>query len=423
MNRRTWLALGVALGLAIATWWTARAPADSHRAAVAVRSPESPAPDVSQTAALRTVRVLLGGGPRSSWKVRIDGPYQVTAVDHWKVLAQGPRLTSYDVQSSDAGIQIGDRTFDASAIHIRVIESGALWVGERRYRGDLRLIRQHGDKLSAINLVPLERYVASVVAGEMPDAFPPSARQAQAIVARSYVLWHQQTSGQASQFDVYDSPRSQNYQGMEARRPSGELWKIETPLALEAAQLTEGMVCTFRGKLFCTYYHAVCGGGTLHGHQVFPEAAPPLLSVPCQDCQPGPHYHWNTSLSHTELERRLDDYLRPQGRTLGALLDIEMVLDGTDTAHGVPSQVRLIGEKQALVMDGVELQFRVFSGVLRSPCFRIEKQEETYQFVGRGWGHGVGMCQWGAKHRGAAGRDCLEILRYYYPGCDLTVVR
>lgn len=416
MNRRTWMALGLALVLAAATWWVSQLPAVGG-------GPPAAAPAQSATdLQTRTVRVLLRGDARTSWPLRIDGPYRVTAADHWRVLAQGSRLDPYEVVANEEGIRIGDHTFAEPEIYIDVGKSGSLWVGDRRYRGDLKIVRKTGDRLAAINVVPLESYVASVVAGEMPDSFPPAARQAQAILARSYVLYQMRTFGQASQFDVYDSPRSQNYQGMEARQPSGEVWKIETDSARQATELTASVVCTFRGQLFCTFYHAVCGGATLNGHEVFPGAAPPLVSVPCEGCAPGPHYRWEKTLSQAELSRRLDEYLRPRGRTLGKLLDVQMDDEG-NPGSGSPSKFRLLGEEQTLTATGVELQFRMLSGVPRSPTFRIERDGDNYHFQGRGWGHGVGMCQWGARQKALDGHDCVAILKYYLPGCDFTVIQ
>src|SRR5690606_26674136 len=106
-------------------------------------------------------------------------------------------------------------------LEVKVHQAATLWVDGTRYRGDLRLLAQPDGRLSAINLVELEDYLASVLPAEMPVSFGSAALQAQAIVARSYALFQMKTYGPGNNFDVYDSTRSQVYRGLQFTDASG----------------------------------------------------------------------------------------------------------------------------------------------------------------------------------------------------------
>src|SRR5690606_37508645 len=112
-----------------------------------------------------------------------------------------------------------------------------------KYRGTVRLHRVGRAKLLAVNVLPLEDYVAAVVDAEMPAAFPIAARQAQAIVARTYAISCRREATHRL-FDVYASPRSQNYLGVVYRGTGGRLLAGETPAGRAAAEATAGIVCT-----------------------------------------------------------------------------------------------------------------------------------------------------------------------------------
>ncbi len=155
-----------------------------------------------------------------------------------------------------------------------------------------------------LNVVRLEDYIASVVDGEMPAAFPEAARQAQAIVARAYALFSDAAPRLANQplFDVYASTRSQNYGGYQYRGRDGRRFAAESASSRHAADQTAGMVCLADGKLFCTYYTAVCGGRTASGADVFNDRRCRPESVDCPWCHDAELFRLDPGAA---LERRL----------------------------------------------------------------------------------------------------------------------
>jgi stage II sporulation protein D len=363
-------------------------------------------------------------------ELRVDGPYRVQPVDDWRVLAQGDRLTPQSVEVLPDGFRIGSRTFSVTRLEIIPVRHPTLWVGDAQYRGTVRLVRRSGGAMVVINVVDLEDYLASVLNSELPADFPDAARQTQTIAARTYALYQMKSVAATSDYDLRGDTSSQVYRGVQYRRGRDRL-AVETPDSRQVVDQTHGIVATYRGRLFCTYYSAICGGRTTHGEDVFDDAAPPLKSVPCEWCQGSKYYRWEQDVSRPALEAKLDEWLArqqaaPAGRgtqaprRIGRLARIDVVGDG-ETGH-VP-QVRLTGDAGSTELSAYAFRLAIDPRELKSGFFQVEARGEVFHFQGRGWGHGVGLCQWGARGQALEGRTAIEILRYYYPGSTLVAVQ
>ncbi len=379
-------------------------------------------PSVSEAinSSVPPVRVLLRGGAKNALQIRVEGPYRVVPPNDWRVLAQGESLEASEVAATSDGIQIGGRSFPLDRIMVVPISSGNLWVGDRRYRGRLLLVRRDGDRVSAINIVLLEDYLASVINGEMPGDFPPAARQAQIIAARTYTLYQQKTFGQGRDYDVHDSARSQMYRGVEYRDKTDRRMLAETADSRKLARQTRGIVLMYQGRLFCSYYSAVCGGHSIDGRALFRDATPPLVGVACDDCRDAENYRWERSIDRATFHERVNGYLANQGENLGRLLSVEVAKQ----APGVLPTVTITGEDGSLEISTDTFRSSVLeAGTLPSSMFTIEADARQVLIRGRGWGHGVGLCQWGARHQASAGHTAAEILQHYYPNTTLGWVR
>ena len=364
------------------------------------------------------VRVLLGSAARPSWTLKIDGQYRILAPDGWRVVGQGMRLGATEVSATDDGLRIGERTFPEGRLKIEVAESGTLWVNQRRYRGQLSLVRQEDRRVSAINSVDVEPYVASVVNGEMPADFPPAARQALAIAARTYVLYQMKARGAARDFDVYDNTRSQVYQGIEMTDAAGRRLAVETAESRRVAADTRGIVLFYQGKVFCPYYGAVCGGHTGRGSDQFRDAAPPLVGVPCGACNDAPRFRWRVETASEPVLQRLTAYLARTGQAVGA---VESIL-ADDPAAGRLGEVTITGERgKVKISSAVFREEAVGARELPSAYYALNWRPPQLTIQGRGWGHCVGLCQWGARGKALTGSDCAAILGHYYPGSTLAV--
>jgi len=287
-------------------------------------------------------------------------------------------------------------------------------VADKPYRGRLRLVKRPDGVVWAINVVELEAYLASVVNGEMPPTFPLAAREAQAIAARTYAVFDMKTSGLKRDFDLYDSVRSQHYPGM--------AW--ETDAGWHAVENTRGKVGTYAGKVFCAYYSSCCGGRTADARWVpsfADHAVPCLTSVVCPYCKHPDNkgYAWPPQpVPKAELTRRLAAHMKTQGTEIGPVRQVHVDATYPD---GRVRMVRVVHEQGEVRVPGSTFRLKVVgSRVLRSTRFTAEDRGDRVVFRARGWGHGVGLCQWGARGMADAGSNGLQIIQFYYPGSTLA---
>ncbi|MEK6262619.1 MAG: SpoIID/LytB domain-containing protein [Planctomycetota bacterium] len=389
---------------------------------IAVRSPvvasakrlATPRPSTSAASKSTLIRVNVTPGGDDSFQLAVTGEYSIRAVDSTRELFKGAGLSSSRVEPSKNGLKIGRSTFATTRLEVVPKSDPAIRVNGHLYRGIVRLFRRTDGRVSAVNVLPVEEYLASVVDSEMPASFPEAARQAQAIVARTYALYQKEHADPASVYDLFASQRSQKYLGVEYTDASGRRLAGESESSRRAVASTREIVCQHQGRLFCTYYSAACGGRTTNGSELFEDAAPILKSVPCEWCRDSSYYRWSADVGKQDLLRELKEL-----RSLSTLASIQQT---AGPGGGVISRFRIGDGKQSLSVSGVELRDRLPAGTLRSPHFSLALKKDVVRVEGRGHGHGVGFCQWGANGQARAGRSCFEIVRHYYPGAELSVV-
>ena len=300
------------------------------------------------------------------------------------------------------------------------LQSPAIWIDGHQYRGTVRLFRQRDKTLIAVNALPLEEYLASVVDSEMPADFTAAARQAQAIAARTYALVQMRSAGSSAEFDVYATSRSQRYLGVQYRNAAGRRLAGESAGSRRIVRQTAGMVCTFRGALFTTYYSAVCGGRTTQGSALFSDAAPPLQPVVCDWCRPSEKYRWKREVPKENVSAALSRYFANQGQPFDRLASIKNL--AVESVTGFP-EFEVSDNRRRYRISATVLRRQLADRGIHSPQFTVRDAATTLVFDGRGHGHGIGMCQWGARGLGLAGKDCLQIIDYYYPGSRTVRLR
>ena len=375
-----------------------------------------PARGASAAEKMPIIRVGLLAEPIRSLTIEVSESFVVKPVGSEKVLYKSGPIGPTAISAGAAGIKLGKRELAVSQIEIVPAKSPAVWVAGHQYRGKVRFQRQGTSAITAVNVVPLEDYVASVVDSEMPAAFPVEARKAQAIVARTYALYQKQVAEPAAIADLFASTRSQKYLGYQYREGT-RLLAGESQAGRKIAEATRGRVCCYRGRIFCTYYCAVCGGGTVKGTEVFSDAAPPLVSVKCDYCREARLYRWKADISKADFERELEPWLREKGQKLGPLKTVSLA--PTKPSAGTLPEFDVRSGRQSVRISGSELRQLLSDRGLYSPRFRIEDRGRMLEISGQGHGHGVGLCQWGARGQALEGRTCDEILKYYYPGATV----
>ena len=269
----------------------------------------------------------------------------------------------------------------------------------KRYRGALSIERNGArGALRLINYVPLEAYVSSVVASEYPFQEMEGIK-AQAVLARTYGL---RARDRSEPFDVTDDTGSQVYRGADA----------ETARSRAAAGATRGEVLQHRGALAEATYYSCSGGHTANNEDVWNGAPLSYLrgrpDPYDRDC---PDYRWTTTAP-------VSGVLRTLSSRYGGVSGIEVASRATDgrvaTVHLLGAGRRISGNEFRAVVNGA-----YGARTVRSTHFTVQRDGGQYVFTGRGFGHGVGMSQYGARGQALQGRSYRDILAFYFPGTDV----
>ncbi|HKE01989.1 MAG TPA: SpoIID/LytB domain-containing protein [Planctomycetota bacterium] len=314
-------------------------------------------------------------------------------------------LESADGRSIEIGARIAPATspktpLDASARSYR----GALRVAVREPPASKAATRPASATLRVTNEVPLEAYLASVVGSEMyASSTVAAALEAQAIAARTYARWELSERGR---IPLPDSVEAQAYEG--AAR--------ETAATRAAVAATHGRVLTYGGELLAAFYHATCGGRTIDGsHLLHDTAPPPLRGVECGFCEKAKRYRWSVLVDRATLSR-----LAAEIRVGSSIRAFE----GVGPKEDPWTSVRVTGDAGTVVLPARALRLsmmRSSPSYLPSPFLtEIASDPKGVAVRGRGFGHGVGMCQSGAAEMGRRGATAESILAHYYPGAVVS---
>jgi stage II sporulation protein D len=294
----------------------------------------------------------------------------------------------------------------AQALRVLLGRGAANTLSPQRFSFNGRTFRGsylRDDDGQIVNLVDLEEYLYSVVSREMPPAWPPDALQAQAVCARTYVL---QRSDPRRSYDLVPSELDQRYDGLAG----------ETATAIAAVDATAGMVMSFAGRFAQIAYSSCCGGHTESSADAWGNVAISYLGgVVCTWCIGSPNYRWNRSLAFDAIALALADSLPRQGR----LQDLRV---GSLDPSGRARAFELATDHGETIVSGSAFRravgTRVLPSLLVTNVLRSRDGAEA-QLDGGGLGHGVGLCQWGARGMALAARSAAEILGWYFPGTDL----
>ncbi len=255
--------------------------------------------------------------------------------------------------------------------------------------------------LAVINRINLETYVAGVVSGEVSPKWPIEALKAQAVAARTYVLYKQMKM-QEQPFDVFASVQDQVYHGHADRHES----------VLRAITETKGHVLTHERRPIYAAYSSTAAGPTEDALYVWALDLPYLKGVDCPFDERSPRYNWRTSFTLDYLEHQL----RKEGYTVGSVATFTPY---SFTPSGRVDRVRLLHSRGEIILRGQDLRRIVGYSKIFSTKFSVKSLGAKVEVVGHGAGHAVGMCQWGMREMAELGYDYQSILRHYYPGTTL----
>ncbi len=304
-----------------------------------------------------------------------------------------PTSSKHLVTLTAEALVLDGHAVEGAALRFRAADARAtIAVAGVRVRGDV-VVMKGRSQLQVVNVLPLEDYLAGVLGSEMPQSFPLEALKAQAVAARTYAL-NKKLEQYGQPFHLGSSVLSQVYRGLES----------EDPRTREAVEATQGLVLTWMLQPIEAYFHSSCGGRTESGLEALNRDLPYLQAVDCP-CGGLASSHWKLALGSAEL------------KALGAVKGSPLQVQGrspTGRARKVSMGAR--------VVDAVTFRERVGYMKLKSLSFEVEKAKDGYVLEGKGFGHGAGLCQWGARVFAEKGWDYRRILAHYYPGTELQTL-
>jgi len=334
--------------------------------------------------------------------ISIRGTYRITTLETQQHLKDGKTIFNIKITCDEYGIRFGKDYFKIYAIEIRPDKEPAVYFGKRLYKGTLQIIRTKEGSLRLINLVTLDDYLKGVLYHEVSHRWPLETIKAQAIVSRTFALYQAQQNK-----DKYHHLRadvsSQVYGGVYA-------YRYKTNKAVEQ---TNGQVLYYNGELLPAFFHATCGGRTEDVSQLWKLKMKPLKGVLCPFCRNSPHFSWSRNIPLKEIEAALKD----AGYQISRLNS--MRVKGRDTSRRVKDIVLKTADED-LIISAKDFRQTLGPSLIKSTNFSIEIKDGAARFTGRGWGHGVGMCQWGAFAMAKKRKNAYQILRHYYPGASLV---
>lgn len=346
--------------------------------------------------AAETVRIAVGRFP-DELVVTGDG-LTATGLDGANLSLVDGKLV---LRADAAGIRAGKVELKSDVVRIRA--PATLGLRGHSYHRELEVrfrIYDGKPELLVVHPLDLETYVAGIVSSELPGGWPLEAYKAQAVAARTFAVW-QKYRRLDLPYHMESSVLDQVYGG--AQR--------EHPLARQAAEETRGLVLVTRHQLAQAYFHASCGDHTESARDGWGTALPYLPGSTCGFCSAANRYAWKAKLRRNDVDKAF----RP---LLGEPVTSLEVSERTSTGRARTVVVR--GKKKSKSITGADLRRLLGYGAVYSTWIHSFAWEgKDLVVTGKGSGHGVGLCQWGAHGMATAGKRFDEILGNYYPGARL----
>lgn len=295
------------------------------------------------------------------------------------------------------GFKVGDEFYAPPLLKIFDLDE-KLSLNGKNFEGTLNIAKSEGNKLLVINKLPLEKYLVGLVHGEINASWPREAIKAQVVAGRTYALFRQKKKrGQGNLYDLEATTLDQVYAGSQG--------EADLPVQTAIAE-TRGEVLWFLGY-YPAYFHSACGGETETVNRVWGKNEM-STSVVDPFCEQSPYRSWEFSLSTRSFLNQLKSH-GLEGTHLKSI--------ATEKQDGSPRNVLVTIEtnKMTLFLSATDLRRILGYDKLKSTRFEVTASPRWVTFEGTGYGHGVGLCQWGAKAMAESGKTYREILEFYYP--------
>jgi stage II sporulation protein D len=314
-----------------------------------------------------------------------------------RTLGQLPAMSAFYAQAVPGGVALDK--WQSGLFWIEPTGKGFVYIGDRWYRGRTLVIPTEKG-LTAVNWVDDQEYLYSVLGGEMDASWPQEALKAQAIAARTYALYEREKQRNNPVYDLGKTPdRWQIYKGVIS----------ESPATYKAVDETLGQVLTYKNKIILSVFHACSGGHTENVEDVWGNTLPYLRAVQDYD-QNIKECNWVKTFSPGEISAKFPE-----------LGNVTAMIPETFSPFRSVKILRIVGNKGTKLLQGEQVRTAL---KLKSTRFSVTKGADgSFVLQGLGFGHALGMSQWGAYNLARQGVNHLQILGHYYKGVALTPIQ
>ncbi|MEO1340103.1 MAG: SpoIID/LytB domain-containing protein [Cyanobacteria bacterium J06635_13] len=309
-----------------------------------------------------------------------------------KQLGELNPMSALAAKYNNKQIALADRVI-AKELIIEPEDDGYVWIGDRWYRGTTRLILQDNG-ITAINNVDLEQYLYSVVGAEAVSSWPIEALKAQAVAARSYALYKRNVESNGI-YDVDTTIGTQVYKGLDS----------EYTTTHEAVNSTLGQIMTYDNEVILAAFHSSSGGYTENVEDIWTSPLPYLRSVVDYDHE-SPVFEWQQIIPVSKIRS-----------LVAGIGKIKGLQPAEITPRGRVITMKVTGDRGTTTISGKKLRKTLD---LRSTLFRVSTDGDNLHIKGRGFGHGLGLSQWGAYYLAQQGVNYHQILAHYYQSASLN---
>jgi stage II sporulation protein D len=376
--------------------------------------PERKEAPVIKTSAAPPVRILLNE-PSVNLEIRLNDDIQLLADNRLSGNFRKGDIIRV-IQKNGLDLSIGNKNFMANSFILRPMKY--FNYSDRILQGDIKILSD-GNNIYMINTLSLEEYLKGVIPYEMPLGKGNEyyeALKAFAICARTFTI--KRISASSGLFDVRTDVRDQVYGGLSRAQE----------ISNRVVDETRGQILTYNRQPATVFYSSTCGGKTEDVINVFGgEAVPYLKSVTDGNpayCSASPQANWEESFTG----ERIISLLKKSGKLSEGTYTLADIRVNSLFRSGKINELEIFlssrsGERKSVKLYGNNIRFVLLTGrnqALNSNNFEVIKKGNGFIFKGKGWGHGVGLCQWGALIQSTKGIAYNKILSHYFPGTQIS---
>ena len=354
----------------------------------------------SETSNEETIRILIG---KYKKEFSVSGSnIRLNSINDGKKTSYNFKQNILTIQKKEQGLKVNKSYVRGQQFSLSSTD-GELAINGTPYGGTVIIISNDDQEVLLINEIALERYLEGLISIELSPRWDITTMKVQAVVARTYSLY-QKSLNTNSTYHLTSSVLHQLYRGIAHANSNTR----------RAVKETRGEILTWHDLPIMAVYHSCCGGNTESSANVWGTDKPYLEGVFCGMCTNYDNYFWKLVIPRGTFIKQLckEGFVDCN--------DIESIVNIKRSSNNRVIQIALNGDNKSTDIPGNELRSVFGFSKIRSTSFIIKETEDGYLlFLGTGNGHGVGLCQWGARARAQRGETYYQILQHYYPGTQI----